>query len=464
MRVAFDKIKIKPKNYIGMQMAGYETQDPCSGILDDIYAYGVLIETSDNNKNKNYLMLISLDLMKLPISIAEYVKKKIMNEFRFLKSEQILTHCTHTHSAPDLTGEYYYTGGFLRGAMFGLNRNDKYIVYLVNRIFNMTRNLFNDLKPCKIAWAKKPFNPAIVINRRHPTRRSKPDLGVIAFKSLNNNEMIGFIINYACHPTTLTGMNSKMSADYPGRIVDRINELTNNKIKVVYFNGPSGDLNPITTCGTDYERLEKDKKPIYAQKGTYYHTKKLGHILADESLKLANSIKEEEFSEKMEFISKTRNILIPMRDYKYFSNIWFQNFIPFALKKYVIIPITKIMSENANFPAFIIKRRKLRLKCYSIIQYIKMKSISTANSKEISIITIPGELFEDLGKLLLKYSPTGSKNTFIFQNANDWIGYHLSFTEYAKFGGYEPIASVGPIIGEYVTKKMLNLFNEIKNQ
>jgi len=463
MKVAFAKIKITPKNNIGIRMAGYSQQELCSGKLDDLHAYGILIEALDKNKDISHLLLISLDLLKLPISIAEYVKKKITNEFKFIKSEQILIHSTHTHSAPDLTGEYYYPGGFLKGAMFGMNRNDKYIIYLTNQIFRMVSSLRDKLKPCKIAWSKKIFNPEIVLNRRHPTRKAEPELGVIAFRSLDDNNIIGLIINYACHPTTLSYRNSKISADYPGRVINKINELTNNKINVIYFNGPAGNLNPITTSGTDYQRIERDNSISYDQLGTYEHTNKLGKILAEQSLSLIDSINEDEYIEEMEVTSKMKKIRIPLRDYKYFSKVWLQNIIPFAVKKYILIPVLKIMNKSTNFPAFVIKRRKLRMYCDSVLQSIGIKSFSTP-SKEIRILTVPGELFEDLGKLLLKYSPAGSKNTFIFQNANDWIGYLLSFTEYSQFAGYEPIASVGPLIGEYVTRSHLDLFNEIREK
>ena len=49
MNVAFNKIKITPKDYIGKPMAGYARKDPCLGKLDDVHAYGVLINQNDNN-------------------------------------------------------------------------------------------------------------------------------------------------------------------------------------------------------------------------------------------------------------------------------------------------------------------------------------------------------------------------------------------------------------------------------
>ena len=464
MKVAFDNIKITPKNYLGMPMAGYELQDPCSGLLDDLSAYGILLETLNSNKDKKYLLLISLDLLKLPLSIANYIKNELAKENASLKPENILIHSTHTHAAPDLTGEFYFSGSFLKGAMFGMNRNDKYILFLTHRVVKMVKSLFNKLTPCKIAWSKKPFNPDIVVNRRHPTRRTKPELGVITFRRTSNNEMIGILINYACHPTTLSFKNSKMSADYPGRIMNKMRELTNDSIKAVYFNGPAGDLNPITTYNVDYETLDQNLDPIYDQLGDYSHTNKLGNIIAQEALKLGNSIDNNDYFEDMEFDSKVRDLWLPLKDYKYFKKTWFHNKLYHAIKKYLILPIMTINSANSNFKAFITKRRGIRTYCHTKIQYIEFNVHSKTNSNRLSIVTVPGELFEDLGKLLIKYSPTGNNNTFIFQNTNDWIAYLFSFTEYSEYGGYEPIASVGPQIGEHISRNLLNLFNETRDK
>ena len=466
MRVAFNRIKITPKNYIGMPMAGYARPDPCLGKLDDIFAYGILLEASNMNISNKYLLFISLDLLKVPMSIADYIKTKLNRIFNFLKPEQILIHCTHTHSAPDLTGEFHFPGGLfnsIKGIMFGVNRNDKYIVYFANKIMKMVQQLFDKLKPCKMAWKKMPYNPDIVINRRHPSRKSKPELGVITFRRIDDNELIGFITNYACHPTTLPGENNKMSAEYPGRIINKINELTNNTIKVIYFNGPSADLNPITTCGSNFDELERTGKEglkkIYDQSGTYDDTIRIGNIIAQEALKLAQSIENEDYFEELNFFTELRHLWIPFKDYKYFKPTWSQNKLSFLMKKYLIIPVTKILSENANFPAFIIKRKPIRIHCYSVIQYIKLKLKSNTKEKELGILAVPGELFEDLGKMLFKNSPTGKENTFIFQNANDWVAYLFSPKEYIDYGGYEPVASFSPRCGEYVLKEMLKLLN-----
>ncbi|TKJ16687.1 MAG: hypothetical protein CEE43_19485, partial [Promethearchaeota archaeon Loki_b32] len=77
MKVAFGKIKITPKDYIGKPMAGYARKDPCLGKLDDIYAYGVLITNEERELERDQCLFISLDLLKIPVSICDYIKRKI---------------------------------------------------------------------------------------------------------------------------------------------------------------------------------------------------------------------------------------------------------------------------------------------------------------------------------------------------------------------------------------------------
>ncbi|MFX1408658.1 MAG: hypothetical protein ACFFBW_17035, partial [Promethearchaeota archaeon] len=212
MKVAFNRVSITPKDYIGKPLAGYTRKDPCLGKLDDIFAYGVLIESSSSKENNDFLLLISVDTLKLPLSITKYIKEKIKNNHSSIQEEQIIIHATHSHASFDLTGEFYWPGGtvnVMRGIMFGANRNDKFIVWFSNRIVKMVNELFDNLVSCKFSWKKEAFNPDLVFNRRDPEINIIPDLGVIVFKSLETNRIIGCIINYACHPTTLSYLNNK---------------------------------------------------------------------------------------------------------------------------------------------------------------------------------------------------------------------------------------------------------------
>ena len=463
MKVAFNRTKITPKDFIGKPMAGYSRKDSCLGKLDDIHAYGVLLNINNGNNN-NYLLMISVDILKLPLSIVEYIKKRLILKFKSLNPDEIFLHATHTHSSFDLTGEFYYPGGalgFIKGVMFADNKNDRFIVRITNRIVRMVSKLFEDLEPCTIAWKKESFNPDIVLNRRWPTRKVLPDLGVIAFKKLEDNKIIGIIINYSCHPTTLSYKNDKLSADFPGRVISIIDDLTSGSIKAIYFNGPSGDLNPITTSGTNLEKIEKDKTISYDQLGTYKHTKKIGYSIGEEALKVAKSIPKKDYSTLTEVDINTKRFLIPQKDAKYYSKVWFSNKAKWVLKKYFLFKIAKFDYKSVNFPFFTVERKNLKNYGKTVIHFIKF---TAGNGNTFGIITIPGELFEDIGKTLISHAPTKKENTLIFQNTQDWIGYLFPLEMYIKEGGYEPFMCFSPLCGAYIENNAKKLLKEINDK
>ncbi|MHA1413534.1 MAG: hypothetical protein ACTSO4_13085 [Promethearchaeota archaeon] len=466
MRVAFNKINITPKNYKGMPLAGYTRKSTCTGKFDDVYAHGVLIDGNDKLEGKNTLLLISLDLLKIPISISKYIRNKIIERHPELDFNNIIIHAIHTHAAFDLTGEFHWSGGLfsvMRGIMFGANRNDEYIVWMSNQIVKMVDNLFVSLEPCEFSWTIEEFNPDIVINRRHPSWRSKPNLGIIAFKKPDSREIMGVIINYACHPTTLSFKNFKVSADYPGQLLKEIETRTNNKIKAIFFNGPSGDLNPITTCGIDYEALEEDKNKIYDQLGTYEDTQRIGKIIANEVLELASKILDNKFYDEINLDTYVREFWVPFKDYRYFSRTWFNNKLFFWIKKYLLMNVGKYNISSANFPIFNLDKNLRKSRTKTLIQFIKITANKNGERKDLGIACVPGELFEDIGKAILEHSVVGKENTFIFQNSQDWIAYLFPMNEYIEVGGYEPLPSFSPLAGLIIENKMISLFKEIKS-
>jgi hypothetical protein len=468
MKVAFGTVNITPNDFCGKALAGYTRKEPCLGKLDDLYAHTILLSNGSANGENSFFLLISIDLLKIPLSICSYIKTRILQFYPQIKDdESIVIHGTHTHAGFDLTGEFYWPGGILnvmRGIMFGANRNDKYIIWFTNKIVRMLQTLFNGLIECTFAWKKEKFNPGIVINRRHPSRESKPYLGVVVFKEKSKNQIIGMLITYACHPTTLSYQNNKLSADYPGKVISKITDLSKGKVKAIYFNGPSGDLNPITTCGIEYNQLEGDKKMVYDQLGDYQDTERIGVLIAERAFKMASRISDSEFHEGFEVATISREFSVPMEDYKYFSKRWFSNKLNFIVKKYFLMRVAYGFIKGANFPIFKLKGTRNHMKCKTLVEFIRISANSPMNRKDLGLITVPGELFEQLGDELLNLAPTPREDTFIFQNSQDWIAYLFPLKEYTELGGYEPIPSFSPLAGRIIESQLKKMFNDIKER
>ncbi|MBD3187946.1 hypothetical protein GF325_14005 [Candidatus Bathyarchaeota archaeon] len=472
MRVAFGKIKITPPGgVIGKPLAGYSPVPRCTGILDDIYAHGILIESCTLGNIRKMTLLISLDFLKIPLLVSSYIKNKVHEAHFDIKPAQVLIHATHTHKSMDMGGEFVYPGGFLsvlKSIMFGAyHSDDKYKVWIARRMVKLVDNLKRALEPAKIGWGKELIEAPIMLNRRHPTRYSKSRLGVISFKKQQGDKLIGVIVNYAMHPTTLSAGITKLSADYPGRIVHKIEQLIGRKGCAAFFTGACGDLNPITTCGTDFELLEKERQRVYGQKGNYSNTKQLGYFLGEQAYRIASEIPTDSYLDEVDIKVFSEVFSVPMLDYKEHRPVveWIKKRAIHLVKRLFLLRVALLLAEGEepNFPGFAIKHDGRNIRLYSMVQYIHVSATNGESHPEFSIAGIPGELFEDIARDITREAPTGVGNTFVFENANDWIGYLFPIHEYLHAGGYEPMPSFSPLGGKLVREAMLRLMAYIRN-
>jgi hypothetical protein len=473
MKASFGRVNITPPDVVGRPLAGYTPVAKCTGKHDDIFTRAVLIEDVTLGNVKKRLLLISMDVLQIPMLFSDYIKEQIQDAYK-IHPNQILIHAIHTHKSLDMSGMFARMfkknggdglGTVIWNIMFGAyHGDDNYKVWIARRIVDMVGEMIKQLRPAKIAWTKQVIDADIIINRRHPTRRSHPQMGIIAFKDARDGELFGFLVNYGMHPTTLSLEVTKLSADYPGRVVHKVGELTGGTVSAICFTGPAGDLNPITTCGTDFEKLEKDRDPVYNQRGTYKDTKRIGYFLGERALEIARGIPDGNYYDSVSFKSYMRTFWVPMKDFtKYFSKSWLGNRLVHFVKRYILFPVALLLGDvnEPNFPGFAAKHRGFKEVCaYTQIQYIRMEASGENGKSELAITGVPGELFEDIAKLFYDRTPAGPASTFIFQTSNDWIAYLFPLNEYI-LGGYEPFASYSSICGTWVKRKYLQLLEDI---
>lgn len=480
MRASFGKIVLTPPDflggYLGRPLAGYTPAPQCRGKYDDIMAHAVLIEETFIGNVKKHMLLVSLDYLKIPLLWTDYVKEKIEDEYQ-IHPNQVLLHAIHTHKSMDMCGEFVFGGNLqntIKGIMVGAyHGDDKYKIWAAQQIVKLVGQLLESLRPAEVAWTKELVKDDLIINRRHPLRRSKGNMGVIAFRDSQSKELFGIIANYGAHPTTLANFVDKLSADYPGRVCYKIEELSNGKVQAAFFTAPAGDLNPITTVGNDFEYLAKlPQDDLLAQKGDYDHTKRIGYRLGEIAFGAANEMDDVDFYDIVEFQSFAKTFWVPMKDVtEYKAPFKLQQRLIYLIKRYVLFPVALILgdSEEPNFPGFAVKHKGIfrpsaDINVYSQVFYIRWicKKSKGEEVKKLAISGIPGELFEDIADEIYEKTPEGPENTFIFQNANDWISYLFPVKEYMTTGGYEPFASFSPVCGEYVKYAYFRLVKDVQ--
>nr|MDO8108784.1 hypothetical protein [Candidatus Sigynarchaeota archaeon] len=390
---------------------------------------------------------------------------------------QILIHAIHSHAGLDLTGEYYWPGGLgntVRSIMFGIGRNDRLIVWMACQIVKMVGQLLQDLQPAKIAWAKTAIKDHVIYNRRHHLAKPyRADLGVICFKHAETNELFGVIVNFGAHPTILPNTNYKLSAEWPGRLVARIEALSG--IKAVFFQDAAGDISP---SYSEFRRLYKRIRQKYGKrKRIHFHVSEkireegienYGWKIGEPALALAKSIPEDQYFDRVEVKIFVRSVWFPIEDYreKYGIRHRIENRFWHLSKKYFLLPLVFSITDahEPNFPGLAVKHRGLiNVQCYSKLQYIRIKAIDskTNETRTFNIIGMPGEPVRHYGRSLQRKTPEGFENSFLFEMCNDWMAYLFDFSEYT-YGGGEPMESLAPVAGKFLKQHFIQFIADIE--
>ncbi len=469
MQVAFGRISVTPDDLSGISLAGFYRKRRAQGVLDTLYARGILMEDTILGNVKKQVLLVSVDTMKVPLKLTDFIKQKVFDAHK-IPPGAILIHPIHTHAGIDLTGEYHWPGGLgstVRSIMFGMGYNDRMLVWMARQIVKMVGEMLQHLEPARIAWGRTVIGDHVILNRRHWTKRYHADLGVICFKNAATGNMIGIIVNYGAHPTILSNNNLKLSAEWPGRLVGRIEQQ--GGFRAVFFNDAAGDVSP------SFREYKVIFKRLHATRGRFriapgIRVKAMegyGWKIADHALALAQSIPDGDYYDRVESKCYTRAVWFPIEDFKgkYNPLVKIQNRFWHLSKKYFLLPIVFAITHDKepNFPGLALKHRGLiDVKCYTKIQYFRFTASDSATGKShaFNVIGMPGEPLRHYGRSLQRKTREGFDDSFLFQMSNDWMAYLLDYSEYT-YGGGEPMESLAPVAGKFLKQHFYQLLADV---
>ena len=235
--VAMSKANITPE--LGCLLYGYPSVRHAEKVLDSLMVGVLAIKQNDET-----VLLIGSDLCAIGVDVNLSLRDAIAKKFD-LKTENIILSTTHTHSAPVTrtsagwgeTDMSYLTDVFLKGC------------------FEAVEKSLKSLRPALIAVGKADCYAGI--NRRgvnekgqvtlsqNPDGPYDPQLTVVAFKT-PEGEFIGSFVHFGAHPT-VAGANLSLTRDWPGVMIDCVEELTN--APSMFINGAEGDVGPRLSNG-----------------------------------------------------------------------------------------------------------------------------------------------------------------------------------------------------------------------
>lgn len=397
-KVGFAQKDVTPD--VPMPMWGYGARrDMLSeGTLDPLMAKAVVIEVGSDR-----IAIVGLDMGRAPTTaMMELIRATVREK---AKVEEILIVGSHTHHGPVL--ELTDRDGFGKGRF---DPAISYLKKLPDLLSSVIVEAASKLQPARmgITSTDVPYNRNRHSKRTPPAR--DPQLAVIRFDDIQGKP-IAIIVNFAGHPVMTNNRVLKFSADYPGFMMNHVEQQLG--APCVFIQGASGDMsvNPMNASGP----------------------KEFGEQLGAECVKLAKSV---------EVKSPDRPSLQWRVDrFKFTGRVDLNN------------PAVQFAYSQAFFPELI------RNFAEEFKDGIRPELNTVLINREIAIVGGSGEFFSNHAVRLRERSYV--KHTLFFGYCNGYMNYFPTI-EAVSEGGYGADAQVSPVqIGageEMMNRALINLY------
>ena len=280
------------------------------------------------------------------------------------------------------------------------------------------------------------LNPDII----KPVGPIDPDIGIAQFKAKGTEQPFGALVNFAMHVCTCTG--ERYTSEFPTVVEQNLQKHFGSDFISVFGAGACGDINHFDIT-----------KP-YTQNTQEKQHNEITVPIADN---LTETILEKTELTKQTPALKTlsRTTAIPLQTYTQMDLDWANTATANQFKDF---PGTDY--NQVGFLAGVRARKIIKLAALhekSSVWNLEVQVIRL--SEQTAIVTLPGELFVELGLLIKEQSPF--EHTFVIEMANENLLYVPTAKAFGE-GSYETVNSfLAPSGGEILTKTAVNLLNKI---
>jgi neutral ceramidase len=436
LKIGASSVKITPP--VGIPMAGYYYERGAEKVHDDLYAKALVIE-----KDGIKVAIVACDLIDVSSDIVTEVRK-IIEKSTGIDADHVMISATHSHSGPVIP----YSGNIYNPKGKSAEILSQYISKLPLLIAESVEQANKALQPSKISyglgheesisfnrrfymtdgtvgWNPGKLNPKII----KPAGPIDPDVSVLYSETLNGNP-ISTYVNFVLHLDIVGGQ--EISADLPYTLSTILGKVKGQDMVTLFAQGCSGNINHINV---------KSKEPQQGQA----ESQRIGTVLAGEVIKTytrlqlldINNINVRRMIVKLALAEISPGELLKAREIV--ANAGTPKAAPFLelVNAFKIIDVKERNGKpiDAEIQVFV-----LGDKC--------------------AIVSLPGEIFTELGMYIKSRSPYPF--TMVVELANGSIDYVPDRKAYIE-GNYEPVSSrCAPGSGEVLAENALKLLNELK--
>ncbi len=385
-KAAFTPTDYKEKTYY---IAGYDSNNPVKGVLDDLYARAVYL---DDNRGNGGVIFCALDCVGMSRKDINDIRKYALESGKLGKLKSINISSTHTHAGIDtqgLWGEKIYKGG--RDAVFMAN--------LKKQAADAIVAAYESRKDGRLYMGYTEAQDMQADVRTPETY----DKNLTRFRfSPDDKSGDVYIVNFASH-AELLGTTSLASADFPAYLIKEIEEKAQGS-NAVFFNGAIGGM----ISAKEIKKVYRDSIDCEA------YMKGFGKQLGELALSIEN---ETELKPILNI--KSKGIKIPGDN--------------------TVLILARYIGVLNNDIGRTEKRNKVNI--YSEVGYMEI------GDKDAAVFLVPGELFPELynGEFLTEKDSahhrkasykkvladmTDCKHKFVIGLCNDELGYILAENDF----------------------------------
>jgi hypothetical protein len=426
---------------MGIAMAGYYHERGADGVLDPLYSKALVIESAGERA-----ALVVLDLISIRRGITDQARAAI-EKTTGIKTGCIMISATHAHTGPelanpgesgsDLAGQRRLVADYA-GALAGKIAES---VRLANerlqpaqldvakgRCEDLTFNRRYFMRDGSVGWNPGKQNPDIVM----PAGPSDPEVSLLYVEkpgAAGPAQSIATYVNFAMHPDTCGG--SKISADWPGALSRVLAGYHGTNHVTLVANGTCGNLNHLDTSwrwpqGT---AIEQHRIATILGASVFQAYKHLAPVAVG-----------------------------PLRAKSEVVELGLPAVTPAQLEEAKQTLAATKDDRGGNFMKLVRSYRALEVAGRGG-KPLRVEVQAIALGKDVAWVSLPGEIFVELGLAIKKRSPF--PHSFLVELANESVGYVPDRRSYAE-GNYEPeSARCGAGSGEKLVEAAVKLLTEL---
>jgi hypothetical protein len=277
--------------------------------------------------------------------------------------------------------------------------------FTAGAIFRSVQQAYKNLEPVQLATGQHAV-PGFSRNRRG-METVDPDLTLLRFSS-RTGQIRAILINFTAHPTIVDPSFMEISGEWPGVLMQNLENSLSEHPVVLFTNGAEGDQSPVAAAGENtYQRVCQFAAQIQSSVGSLLET-------------------------------------IPDRDEPGFQ-------IQHRVVKLPAYQISETFALTAGAEYQVPTDSLPGMVAQLFPSEVQLTAVRLG---ECAWVGIPGEMMAGLGLEIKNAFRAGQfKHPVIVGLADDYVGYILSSAEYRK-GGYEAAVSFyGAALGEFLVSE-----------